>query len=82
MSPKRVSVGEAGEGNSGKERKGAGANSGKSGTRNLEVESIKSRAESMGVCVELKTDTEIRFSPISSCPLEVNGLNYQLVLLT
>ena len=31
---------------------GAGTNSGKSGTRNLEAESIRSRAESTGGCVE------------------------------
>ena len=40
------------------ERKGAGTSSGKSGTRNLEAESIRSRAESMGRCVKLKTVTD------------------------
>ena len=34
-------------------RKGAGTNSGKSDTRNLEAESIRSRAESKGGCVKL-----------------------------
>ena len=33
--------------------------------RNLETESIRSRAESTGGCVKLKTDTEIRRS--SAC---------------
>ena len=37
------------------DRKGAGTNSGKSGTRNLEAENISSRAESTGGCVNLKT---------------------------
>ena len=40
-------------------RKGAGTNSGESGGRNLEAESIRSRAESTGGCVKLKTATEI-----------------------
>ena len=40
--------------------KGAGTNRGKSGTRNLEAESIKIRADSMGGCAMLKTFTEIR----------------------
>ena len=30
-----------------------------SGARNLEAESIRSRAESMGGCVKLKTDREV-----------------------
>ena len=42
------------------DRKGAGTNSGESGTRNQEAESIRSRAESTGGCVKLKTVTEIR----------------------
>ena len=36
-----------------------GNNSGESGARNLEAESIRSRAGSMGGCVKLKTVTEI-----------------------
>ena len=43
-------------------RKGAGTNSGESGARNLEAESIRSRAESTGGCVKLKTVTEIVWS--------------------
>ena len=43
-------------------RKGAGTNGGESGARNLEAESIRSRAESTGGCVKLKTVTEIRRS--------------------
>ena len=43
-------------------RKGAGPNSGESGARNLEAESMRSRAESTGGCVKLKTVTEIRQS--------------------
>ena len=42
-----------------KTTKGMGTSCGKSGTRNLEAESIRSRAESMGGCVKLKTVTEI-----------------------
>ena len=38
----------------------AGTNSGKSGRRNLEAESMRSRAESTGGCVMLKTVTEVR----------------------
>ena len=45
-------------------RKVAGTNSGKSSTRNLEVESIRSGAESTGGCVKLKTVTEIRRSTV------------------
>ena len=45
-----------------KHRKGAGTNSGESGARNLEAESIRSGAESTGGCVKLKTVTEIRQS--------------------
>ena len=45
------------------DRKGAGTNSGKSGARNLEAESIRSRAESTTRgCVKLNTITEIRRS--------------------
>ena len=36
--------------------------SGESGTKNLEAESIRGRAESKGGCVKLKTVTEIRRS--------------------
>ena len=43
-------------------RKGMGINSGESGIRNLEAESIRSRAESAGRCVKLKIVTEIRQS--------------------
>ena len=43
-------------------RKGAGTPSGESGARNLEAESIRSRTESTGGCVKLKTVTEIRRS--------------------
>ena len=42
--------------------KGAGTNSGESGARNLETESIRSGAESTGGCVKLKTVTEIKRS--------------------
>ena len=45
-------------------RKGAGTNSGESGVRNLEAESIRSGAKSTGGCVKLKTVTEI--SPVSN----------------
>ena len=41
-------------------RRGMGANSGESGARNLEVDSIRSRSESTGGCVKLKTVTKIR----------------------
>ena len=41
------------------DRTGMGTNSGESGVINLEAESIRSRAESMGGCVKLKTVTEI-----------------------
>ena len=37
-------------------------NTGESGARNLEAESINCRAESMGGCVKLKTVAEIRRS--------------------
>ena len=42
------------------DRRSAGTNSGQSGTRNLEAQSIKSRAGSTGGCVKLKTVTKIR----------------------
>ena len=42
--------------------KGTGTNSGKSGMRILEAESIGSRAETTGECVKLTTVTEIRRS--------------------
>ena len=45
-----------------KDKKGTGINSRESGTTNMEAESIKSRAESTGGCVKLKTVTEIRWS--------------------
>ena len=45
-----------------KTKNGAGTNSGESGVRNLESESIRSGAESTGGCVKLKTVTEIRRS--------------------
>ena len=41
-------------------RKGVESNSEESGLRHLEAESIRSRAESTGGCVKLKTLTEIR----------------------
>ena len=44
--------------------KGAGTNSGESGARNLEAESIRSIAENTGGCVKLKTVTEIRAEKI------------------
>ena len=44
------------------DRKGAGTNSGESGARNLEAESIRSGAKSTGGRVKLKTVTEIRRS--------------------
>ena len=47
-----------------KDGKGTGTNTGKSGARNLEAESIRSRAESMGGCVKLKTLTEIRWNSV------------------
>ena len=49
------------------DRKGAGTNSGESGTMNQEAESIRSRAESTGGCVKLKTVTEIRRSSAARC---------------
>ena len=47
-----------------KDKKGTGTNSGESGMKNLEAESIRSRAESTGGCVKLKTVTEIRWSSV------------------
>ena len=43
-------------------RKGARTDSERPGMRNLEAESIRSRAESTVGCVRLKTITEIRWS--------------------
>ena len=45
-----------------KTKKGAGTDSGESDARNMEVESIRCRAESKGGCVKLKTVAEIRRS--------------------
>ena len=45
-----------------RKHKSAGPNSGESGVRNLEAESIRSGAESPRRCVKLKTVTEIRRS--------------------
>ena len=62
-SPERVSDKEEGESHphmGTKDRKGAGKNSGESGTRNLEAESIRRRVESIGGCGKLKTVIEIR----------------------
>ena len=64
MCPKRVSVREEGEGHipcrGTNDRKDAGTNSRESGMRNLVIGSIRSRAESTGGCVKLKTVTEMR----------------------
>ena len=58
MSPGRISVGEERGGHCWTEdSKGVRTNSGESGVRNLEAESIGSRVESMGGCVKLKTVT-------------------------
>ena len=46
-------------------RKGAGANSEESGARDLEAESMRSRAESTGGCVKLNILTDIRRSSAS-----------------
>ena len=46
-------------------KKGAEINSAKSNTANTEAESIRSRAESTGGCVKLKTFAEIRPSSAS-----------------
>ena len=68
MSPERVSVVEEGEGHSmemdrkQKRRGNQPTKDRESGARNLEAESIRSRAESTGGCVKLKTVTEIRRS--------------------
>ena len=62
MSLEGVYIGEEGEVipcRGTEDRKGAGNNSGKSGARNLLGESIRSREESTGGCVKLKTVTEI-----------------------
>ena len=47
-----------------------------SGARNLEAESIRSRAESTGGCVKLKTVTEIRRSIL---PGRVPEISYRCV---
>ena len=41
-----------------------GTNSGESGVRNLEAESIRSGVKSTGVCVKLKTVKEIRWNSV------------------
>ena len=56
MSPDRISVGEERGGHT-EDSKGMRTNSGESGVRNLEAESIGSRVESTGGCVKLKTVT-------------------------
>ena len=43
------------------DKKGTDTNSGKSGMRNLEAESIRRRAERTGGCVKFKTVTEIQW---------------------
>ena len=61
MSPERASVGEDGQGHSmlmDRKQKRRRNNSGESGVRNLEAESIRSKMESTGE--KLKTITEIR----------------------
>ena len=61
MNPERVSVGEEGEGHSmlmDRKQKRHRNNSGESGVRNLEAESIRSKMERTGE--KLKTITEIR----------------------
>ena len=58
MSPERVSVPCRWTEN----RKGAVTNSGEPDVSNLEAERIRSRVESTGGCVKLKTVTEIRRS--------------------
>ena len=62
--PVRISVREEGEGHSmwRSQTEKVPTNSGEYGTMNLETESIRSRADSMGGCVKLKTVTEIRQS--------------------
>ena len=68
MSPERVSVVEEGEGHSmemdrkQKRRGNQPTKDRESGARNLEAESIRSRADSTGGCVKLKTVTDIRRS--------------------
>ena len=79
MSPERVSVGEVGKGHSmlmDQKQKRRGTNSEESGARNLEAESIRSRVESTGGCVELKTVTEIRWS--SACDTFVTESVYRV----
>ena len=67
MSREKAFIREEGEGHSmlmdlKQKRRGMGTNSGESGARNLKAESIRSRAESTGGCVKLKTVTEINRS--------------------
>ena len=85
ISPKRVPFGEEGEGHM--KTKSAGTKSGESGARNLEAESIRSRAESTIGCVKtvteinraestigcVKTVTEIRRSS-ARCPFIAGSL--------
>ena len=66
--------------------KGAGTNSGESGARNLEVESIRSRAESTGGCVNLKIVADIRCTLLLLSTLvtpcgEFGSFNYILYCL-
>ena len=61
MSSERVSVGEQGEVipcRWTENRKGTGTNRGESGARNLQAESIRSSAESMGGCVAIDNALE------------------------
>ena len=64
MSPERVSVGQKEEGHSVDRPKTEKAwePTVESGAGNMKAESIRSRAESMGRCVKLKTVTKIRQS--------------------
>ena len=65
MSPERVSVAGEKEGRSmlmDRKQKRRGTSRGESGARNLEAESIRSRAENTEGCAQLTTVTEIRRS--------------------
>ena len=57
-------------------RKGAGTNSGESGARNLEAESVRSRAESTEGCVKLKMVTVIRWSSACDTFMKANPTEY------